>query len=93
MEENGKLLNPKYANHTEDDYQTGLIVEYDTDIKLEKADQPGATLADNEKVVYEDGDVLSAADAQTLAQEYPGLSQSVAQVLHAADEQVREMQK
>ena len=34
-----------------------------------------------------------AVDAQTLAEEYPGLSQSVAQVLHAADEQVREMGK
>lgn len=34
-----------------------------------------------------------AVDAQTLATEYPGLSQSAAQVLHSVDEQVREMQK
>ena len=34
-----------------------------------------------------------AVDAQTLSEEYPGLSQSVAQVLHAVDEQVREIQK
>lgn len=68
MEENGKLLNPAYADHTEDDYRTGLIVEYDTSIRLEKEDQPGATLSDEEKVVYPDGDVLSEADAQTLAQ-------------------------
>ena len=38
-------------------------------------------------------DKFPAVDAQTLAEEYPGLSQSVAQVLHAADEQVRELQK
>lgn len=38
-------------------------------------------------------DKFPAVDAQTLAEEYPGLSQSVAQVLHSVDEQVREMQK
>jgi hypothetical protein len=67
MEKNGKLLNPAYENHTDDDYQTGLIVEYDTNIKLEKADESGAKLSEQEKVVYPDGDVLSAADAKTLA--------------------------
>ncbi len=34
-----------------------------------------------------------AMDAQTLAEEYPGLSQSVAQVLHNVDEQMKELQK
>ena len=34
-----------------------------------------------------------AVDAETLAEEYPGLSQSVAQVLHAVDEQIRDMEK
>ena len=34
-----------------------------------------------------------AMDAQTLADEYPGLSQSVAQVLHNVDEQMKELQK
>ena len=29
-----------------------------------------------------------AVDAETLAQEFPGLSQSVAQVLHSVDERV-----
>ncbi len=67
MEKDGKLLNPSYDNHTDDDYQTGLIVEYDRNIVLEKADAPGATLGDEEKVVYPDGDTLSSADAQTLA--------------------------
>ena len=38
-------------------------------------------------------DKFPAVDAQTLAEEYPGLSQSVAQVLHAADEQFKEIQK
>lgn len=38
-------------------------------------------------------DRFPAVDAQTLAAEYPGLSQSAAQVLHAVDEQVRDMQK
>lgn len=38
-------------------------------------------------------DKFPAVDAQTLAEEYPGMSQSVAQVLHAVDEQVRELQK
>lgn len=34
-----------------------------------------------------------AVDAQSLAEEYPGLSQSVAQVLHTVDEQVRDLEK
>lgn len=34
-----------------------------------------------------------AMDAQTLSEEYPGLSQSVAQVLHNVDEQMKELQK
>ena len=38
-------------------------------------------------------DKFPAVDSQTLAAEYPGLSQSAAQVLHAVDEQVRDMQK
>ncbi len=38
-------------------------------------------------------DQFPVVDAQTLAMEYSGLSQSVAQVLHTVDEQVREMQK
>ena len=38
-------------------------------------------------------DKFPAMDAQSLAEEYPGLSQSVAQVLHSVDEQVRELQK
>ena len=36
---------------------------------------------------------VPAMDAQTLAEEYPGLSQSVAQVLHNVDEQMKELQK
>ncbi len=38
-------------------------------------------------------DKFPTVDAQTLAAEYPGLSQSVAQVLHSVDEQVRQLQK
>ena len=38
-------------------------------------------------------DKFPAMDAQTLAEEYPGLSQSVAQVLHSVDEQVKDLQK
>ncbi len=38
-------------------------------------------------------DQFPVVDAQTLAMEYPGFSQSVTQVLHTVDEQVREMQK
>ena len=38
-------------------------------------------------------DKFPAVDAQTLAAEYPGLSQSAAQVLHSVDEQIRDMQK
>lgn len=38
-------------------------------------------------------DKFPAVDAQTLAAEYPGLSQSTAQVLHTVDEQIRDMQK
>ena len=38
-------------------------------------------------------DKFPAVDAQTLAEEYPGLSQSVAQVLHNVDEQMKELQK
>jgi len=34
-----------------------------------------------------------AMDAQTLSEEYPGLSQSVAQVLHNVDEQINQLQK
>lgn len=68
MEENGELLNPAYDNHTEDEYQTGLIIEYDPSIRLAKEDIPGATLSEEEKVYYPDGDVLSAKDAQKLAQ-------------------------
>lgn len=67
MEENGKLLNPKYDNHTTDEIKTGLIVEYDPGIKLQKENKPGDTLSDSEKVVFEAGDKLSEADAQKLA--------------------------
>ena len=38
-------------------------------------------------------DKFPAVDAQSLAEEYPGMSQSVAQVLHAVDEQVRDLQE
>lgn len=38
-------------------------------------------------------DKFPAMDAQTLSEEYPGLSQSVAQVLHGVDEQVKALQK
>lgn len=67
MENNGKLLNPKYDNHTTDDIKTGVIVEYDMGIQLQKEDEPGAILNDNEKVVFDAGDVLSNSDAQKLA--------------------------
>lgn len=67
MEKDGKLLNPSYQNKTTDTYKTGVIVEYDQNIMLSKADQPGAVLGDTEKVVYPDGDKLSKANAQKLA--------------------------
>ena len=38
-------------------------------------------------------DKFPAVDAQTLAMEYPGLSQSAAQVFHSVDEQLRQLQK
>lgn len=38
-------------------------------------------------------DKFPAMDAQSLAEEYPGLSQSVAQVLHAVDEQIGQLPK
>ena len=73
MEKNGLLLNPKYENSSDDQgndisgYQTGLILEYDPDIMLEKADAAGETLSDAEKeaayALYTEDDVLTEEDA------------------------------
>ena len=68
MEKDGKLLNQKYDNATTDSYKTGLIMEYDNNIKLDKEDKPGATLQDDEKVVYGEGDKLSPEDAKKLVE-------------------------
>lgn len=68
MEKDGKLLNQKYDNATTDSYKTGLIMEYDNNIKLKKEDIPGATLQDDEKVVYEEGDKLSPENAKKLVE-------------------------
>ena len=38
-------------------------------------------------------DKFPAMDTDTLTQEYPGMGQSVAQVLHSVDEQVKDLQK
>ena len=67
MEKNGKLLNTDYDNHTDDEYQTGLIVEYDSNITIDKKDKPGETLKDTEKVTYPENDKLSIENAQKLA--------------------------
>ena len=68
MEENGKLLNPAYDNHTENVYKTGLILEFDGNIKLTKPDEAGAHLTEDDKAVavYEAGDVLSEDNAKKL---------------------------
>lgn len=64
MEDNGLLLNTQ----SPDAYQTGLIVEYDSSIRLSKEDEPGAKLSSEDKTVYyPDGDKLSNDDAQKLA--------------------------
>ena len=58
METNGKLFNSSIASaegvETLNGYSSGLVVEYDDDIKLVKDDAAGATLQDNEKVVFTD---------------------------------------
>ena len=63
MDDNGLLLNTQ----SPDAYQTGLIVEYDSNIRLEKEDAPGSVLGEEEKVYYPDGDKLSNDDAKKLA--------------------------
>ena len=79
MEKNGLLLNEKYGqnidgdgNNISDIYQTGLILEYDSAIMLEKADETGAILSDEEKAaanaLYNANDVLNSDDAKALVQ-------------------------
>ena len=68
MEDNGKLLNPAYENHTEDTFKTGLILEFDGNIRLTKPDEAGGTLSAEDKAaaVYQDGDKLSKENAMKL---------------------------
>lgn len=79
MEKNGLLLNEKYGqnidgdgNNISDIYRTGLILEYDSAIMLEKADETGAILSDEEKAaanaLYNANDVLNSDDAKALVQ-------------------------
>ena len=74
MEKNGLLLNPAYGrnidkdgNNISDTCKSGLILEYDPDIKLVKPDAAGETLSDAEKeaayALYTEDDVLTEEDA------------------------------
>ena len=46
-----------------------------------------------DKAIREHEGEFPAVDAQSLAERYPGLSQSVAQVFHATDERAKELEK
>jgi hypothetical protein len=62
MESSGNLFNPEYAESDEvealEGYTSGLLIEYDDNIKLTKADRPGAKLSDEEKVEFKSTDLL-----------------------------------
>ncbi len=63
MEDNGKLFNSTVAEREEvgvlEGYTSGLIVEFDSEIKLEREDQKGYKLTDEEKVVFPANDAVN----------------------------------
>lgn len=48
-------------------YKTGLIIEFDRNIVLTKEDSPGAVLGEDDKVVYEESQLLSEEELKTFA--------------------------
>ena len=48
-------------------YKTGLIIEFDRNIKLTKADSPDKVLGENDKLVYEDSQLLSEEELKAFA--------------------------
>ncbi len=63
MEDNGKLFNPSTAAsegvETLEGYESGLVVEFDSTIKLERKDETGHKLTDEEKVIFPAEDTVS----------------------------------
>ena len=70
MNKEGVMLNPAYSGNAEvsNQYKTGLILEYDTNIKLDKEDVAGGNVNDVDLTVYyPSGDVLNKSTALKLA--------------------------
>lgn len=63
MEDNGKLFNSSTAAsegvETLEGYESGLVVEFDSTIKLERKDETGHKLTDEEKVIFPAEDTVS----------------------------------
>ncbi|MBQ6531052.1 MAG: hypothetical protein IJI39_09065, partial [Clostridia bacterium] len=63
MNKQGMELSKKTGN----EYKTGMIVQYSTDVKVAKENAPGATLSASDKIKFASGDELTAANAKTIA--------------------------
>ena len=63
MNKQGMELSTKSSS----EYKTGVIVQYSTDVKVEKENAPGETLSENDKIKFASGDELTAANAKTIA--------------------------
>ena len=62
MDETGRLFNASAAEsegvEALEGYRSGLIVEFDSEVKLEREDEPGHKLTDQEKVVFPANDTV-----------------------------------
>ena len=63
MNKQGMELSTKSSS----EYKTGMIVQYSPNVKVAKENAPGATLSENDKKTFAAGDLLTAANAKTIA--------------------------
>ena len=63
MNKQGMELSTKSSS----EYKTGVIIQYSPNVKVAKENAPGATLSENDKKTFAAGDLLTAADAKTIA--------------------------
>lgn len=70
MDKQGTMLNPAYTAtpNVATPYQTGLIIQYSQNQKVTKPDEPGAKLAEGDKKVFPQSDVLTKENAKLIAE-------------------------